>query len=117
MYKLPGIKPRPSTSGQRDMLKKATSRKRIKRGTKDSIVRSRIIFNQQMVEQKENKKINHPTNVLFSLKNLNLTSKNSNMKIVNSLYCHEEPTWLDKNNKSFDDASKLAKQRNKIRKA
>ena len=119
MYKLPGIKPRPSTSGQRNILNKATSRKRIKRVSngKDKIVKSRVIFNNHMIEHKENNKVNQPANVLFSLKNLNLTSKNIHLKFVNALYWNEEPSWLEKNNKSFDDASKLAKQRNKIKKA
>mmetsp|Transcript_12347 Transcript_12347/g.14111 ORF Transcript_12347/g.14111 Transcript_12347/m.14111 type:complete len:157 (+) Transcript_12347:1-471(+) len=124
MYKLPGLKPRPSTSSNRNLLNRATSRKRIFRlkDGKDSLVKSRIIFNNKMVDNKKN--LANPKNVLFSLKNFNLTSKNMNVKIVNvnvnkadSIYCDDGLDLRGRINKSFDDASKLAKRKNKIRKA
>lgn len=120
MYKLPGITQRPLSSNSRNMVVKP-SRKRIKKvyGAIDSGLKSRVIFNNQMLANaKDNKETQSKQSNLYALKNLKFYGcKNMNVLIGGPLYCNEDLSWLEKNNKSFDDVTKKLKNRRKIRKA
>jgi hypothetical protein len=120
MYKLPGITQRPLSSNSRNLAVKP-SRKRVKRvyGPNDSGLKSRVIFNNHMLANtKENQENQPKQSNLYALKNLKFYGcKNMNVLVGAPLYCNEELSWPEKNNKSFDDITKKFKKRRKIRKA
>lgn len=71
-----------------------------------------------LANTKENQENQPKQSNLYALKNLKFYGcKNMNVLVGAPLYCNEELSWPEKNNKSFDDITKKFKKRRKIRKA
>lgn len=120
MYRLPEVKAR--AISQETLPGTAAARKRVRRapGLKDSHRRSRLIFKPKMSAERLNglprtKNALNPivTNNINTIYNI----YGNNALVPPHLYCAEGPCWLEKNNKSFDDAPKEPLKRRKRKRA
>lgn len=120
MYKLPEVKAR--AISQETLPGTAAARKRIRRapGLKDSGKRSRLIFKPKKSAERLNM-LPATRNALNPIVVNNLNNiyniYGNNALVPSQLYCPEGACWLEKNNKSFDDATKKTLKRRKRRRA